>query len=284
MPAPCQSNAAPESIGNLPGEELLDRLERQAHLWLCFPEEDPDPSLLGRLRSLLSAGERQRHDRLQREREQRLFLVAHALTRLVLSRYLGLPPEALCFEADGHGRPELCVEQRRPERLASAAGGTRSISFNLSHTPGCVACLVSAVSMSGVDVQVTSAVADPLRVAGTYLSAAEQRHLQGLPEDRRRHRFFELWTLGEAYLKARGTVELSPESYTFLVDDEDDQIRVSFEPTLGDDDRDWQFELSRPRPEHVLALALRRGRSRDLEVVQSATRGLRSLLGPGGAR
>jgi 4'-phosphopantetheinyl transferase len=89
-----------------------------------------------------------------------------------------------------HGRPELAV-----------AGPH----FNLSHSDGLVVCVVSAQSPCGVDVQ-RQPVPDLADSAGhLYLSAAELDELATLPDRLRELRALQLWTLKEAYLKARGT-------------------------------------------------------------------------------
>ena len=267
----CSTSAAPQNIGEIEGPRLRGALCGQAHVWLLTPDEDSTAELDGRLLELLDAEERQRHERLRRPADRQLFLAAHAATRLVLSRYLDRAPESLSFATDNNGRPALASDA--------------TLEFNLSHTPGCVACVVSETTACGVDVQAVEGVADPLVVAETYCSADERAWLHAQPAHEQRLRFFELWTLKEAFIKARGTVELSPERYSFDVTDEPKRIRVRFEPELDEAEARWQFELCRPTPEHVLGVALRRDPARGaLRVVFNEATGLRSLLEPGGAR
>src|SRR5262245_58866692 len=86
----------------------------------------------------LSPEERVRHARFRFESDRDIYLVAHALTRRMLGRVIGVASAALEFAAGEHGRPELVA----PE----AARGFR---FNLSHTHGLVACAVTRTADIG---------------------------------------------------------------------------------------------------------------------------------------
>lgn len=274
-----QPSAASLLPEKLTGASLRARLGRQAHLWRLHHPGDLDASLDPRLVALLSDEERQRCARLRPDGARQRFLLAHAFKRLVLARYLAVAPGALQFEADSDGRPGLASNP-------PAEGEAGLPSFSLSHTAGCVVLLVSALPVAGVDVQAIVGVDDPLQVAGTYCSSEERAWLAALPADRCRERFFELWALREAYLKACGTVELPPDQFSFeLNGGRDRAIRIAFAANREDDPAAWQFSLSRPTASHVLAAALRRGQGEDdLEVVSWAASDPRALLEPGGAR
>lgn len=129
----------------------------------------------------------------QAEAERRRFgreetLLARVLARAALSHAAGgVPPGDWQFARSRHGKPY--VVGPRPEWR-----------FNVSHSDGVVACAVSDRYDVGVDVERRDRVNDLLGIARRYFAAAEVAQLTG---DARR-RFFEIWTLKEAYVKARG--------------------------------------------------------------------------------
>jgi len=165
------------------------RDEQTVRIVYAFVDErrDHDPGLL----ALLSAEERTRHGRLHFARDRAAFLLAHALLRSLLSELIGGEPASHRFEAGPHGKPAL-------------APAVPALDFNLSHTTGLVACALAWQAPVGVDVEDASRRVDLDGVGRRVFSAAEQAVLAGLPEEGQADRFFEYWTLKEAYMKARG--------------------------------------------------------------------------------
>ncbi|WP_407051575.1 4'-phosphopantetheinyl transferase family protein [Methyloraptor flagellatus] len=73
-------------------------------MWLADPAaiHDPDGAL-----ALLDDEERAVHARFLIEPPRRLYLAAHALVRLTLSRYADVPPAAWRFARNDYGRPHV---------------------------------------------------------------------------------------------------------------------------------------------------------------------------------
>ena len=92
-----------------------------------------------------------------------------------------------------HGKPAL----RRPANHAD-------LRFNLSHSKGLVLYAVANGREVGVDVEQIRRVADFERITEQYFSLAERTELGTLRPERKLDGFFGLWTLKEAYVKARG--------------------------------------------------------------------------------
>jgi 4'-phosphopantetheinyl transferase len=245
-----------------PGDALGDG---DVYVWLLVaPEEAPD-ARARRCEALLDAGERARLGRFRAAADARRYLFAHALARTTLSRYApATPPEAWRFRVNAHGRPEIDWPPETPEVAAAPP-----LRFNISHTAGLVACAVTRRRDVGVDVE---HVHPPrwneescLEVAATSFAPAERAGLEAAPLEARRGRFFSIWTLKEAYIKARGLgLALPLARFAFDVDAPEPAIR--FEAGFDDDPRSWHFARLTPTPTHALALAVRRARGEALRV------------------
>lgn len=215
------------------------------HLWQTDVAAATEPGRLEGYEGLLSDEETQRHRRFVRARDRDLFLVAHALVRTTLSRYLAISPTAWEFATGERGRPEI-----------SSPPGT-GLRFNLSHTPGRAVCAVTRDRDIGVDVERLSRVTDPLHVADRFFAPTEVVGLRALSEAQQRQRFFELWTLKESYIKARGLGLAIPLHHFWFAAPSGDPVTISFAPELRDDPQTWQFRVVERGPEYALALGVR---------------------------
>lgn len=215
---------------------------RDVHVWLAAAEPLSEP-VRSKYLELLSEEEALRHSRFRFENKRDEFLVTRALERDVLASYLGRDPKDLAFTRTVEGKPQL----------ASAESG---IWFNLSNTRGLVACAVARAKELGVDVENTAAREANLDVARRYFSEAECRALEARPPEERPARFFQYWTLKEAYLKARG-LGLSYPLDAFTLEIAPDSAVIHFTSGADDTPQGWQFFHLRPTEVHQLAVGLR---------------------------
>jgi len=197
---------------------------------------------------LLSGHERARYRQLLFEEDRVSFLFAHALLRTALSRVAAAAPGQWRFRPRGRGRPELAGPPTRPR-----------LRFSLSHTTGLVACAVTREREVGVDVERIGPWADSAALAERHFSPSERRVLAALPPRDAHAHFFSLWTLKEAYLKARGVGLGLPLDVASFHVTAGAPPAVSFAPGHGEDARGWQFALLEPRPGYRLAVGARRG-------------------------
>ena len=197
--------------------------------------------------ALLSAGETARYNRYLVPDAAATFLAARILLRSVLSQYAALHPAEWRFEANRFGRPHI-----------ANADAPRGLEFNLSHKPGCVTCLIGAGRELGVDVEDSAAGrTNFLGIAGRFFSSPEAAALRDVPDGPRRQRFYELWTLKESYIKARGVgLGLGLSRFSFSV--EDGRATVRFAEGFDDRADAWDFRLFRPDERHVIATSVRR--------------------------
>lgn len=238
------------SIGE-PAAPLRASLATQAHLWLATPEawtaED--------FETLLAPAELMRARTLRNPLAQQNYVAGRALVRSALSHYADVSPSRWSFEANRLGRPEI-----------TGPRGIPPLRFNLSHTGGLAACVVTAAADCGVDVEEVERRLRPLRIAEHSFAAEEFADLETQPPAELRQRFFSYWTLKEAYYKGRGSgIPFRLGGARFGLAEAD---RVDFLPSDEEGVRAdaWQFWLFRPTPAHMLAVAVDSGSASRLEL------------------
>jgi 4'-phosphopantetheinyl transferase len=237
-----------------PFDTLMSLPPDEVHLWVVEPERVTEPHLLAAYRALLDEDERERHLRFRFEKHRLQFLVSHALVRTTLSRYAPVAPEAWRFVTNAHGRPEVAGE------------GPPGLRFNLSHADGMAVCAVALDVDVGADVEDSQRPGNMVELADSFFAPAEVAALRALPPERQRERFFEYWTLKEAYIKARGMgLSLPLERFAFHLEP-GQPPRISFEPGLEDEPEAWRFVPLRLSERHLAAVAVRRARGLPLRV------------------
>jgi 4'-phosphopantetheinyl transferase len=239
----------------------LSEKEVAVHL---LPHREPveEADITG-LAHLLDEDERSR--RFHFERDRHAFVLAHAFLRRILSCYRPVLPASWRFQRGTWGKPEIAGQPERP------------LQFSLSHTKGCIACAVTRGQEVGIDVERTGTVPDELAFATRFFSPPDAAMLASLHGEVRTRRFYELWTLREAYAKARGlglSMPLDRVAFTF---DDPTAPRIAplgtgqcppvegtvhcawlgANPGPDDETSDWRFERFLPTTQHQVALAVR---------------------------
>lgn len=138
--------------------------------------------------AILSQDEHERADRFVYAVHGKRFTARRAILRLLLAEYLGRPADGIRFEYGPQGKPAL---------------PGRELHFNLSHSDDRALFSFSA-EPHGVDIERLRLVKDLTGLADRFFSRDEADAVREMPAERRTERFFEIWTLKEAYLKASG--------------------------------------------------------------------------------
>ncbi len=235
---------------------LLSRLRHELHVWLLQPEMVTDEAMLAAYAASLSGEEHARQQRFYFERDRQLFLVSHGMLRRVLSQYVDIAPSQWQFSSGAHGRPEIAGPEGLP-----------ALRFNLSHTRGLVACVISLESDCGVDVEGLRALRNPQAIAQKMFAKRELAELDKRAGPDYLERFFCYWTLREAYCKATGLgITRAPRNFSFQISSAG-RVAIQFEPKGMDSADQWQFACLRPASEHLVAIAAHTGDAADREVV-----------------
>lgn len=203
------------------------------HIWRArLDGAGPEDALLWQELSVL---EQERAGRFQLERHRQRFVRAHALTRIILSKYLAIPAARLEFQALPEGKPEL------------ADPGLRSLKFNLSHSSDLLAIALSRQFEVGVDVEVHSDALDWRQIARTYFDPQECSFLDSIGEPAAQlASFYRIWTMKEAYLKARGQGIAAGLRHTIVATDRELPVRFQALPGGEMEMRRWQAFFFKP--------------------------------------
>jgi 4'-phosphopantetheinyl transferase len=142
--------------------------------------------------ALLDERERERWRRFRDQQAACQFLAGRGLLRRMLARQTGADPAAFSIGVAAGGRPFI-----------ESPAAFRALSFSISHTAEVAACVVFPSGEVGTDVERPPERVDLLRLAQRF-NPVETARLQACPEGERAKLFLEIWTLKEAFIKARG--------------------------------------------------------------------------------
>jgi len=219
----------------------------EVHVWLAFQHASEHARQHDQYLKLLSPEEREQESRFHFERDRIRYRVTRAMTRGLLSRYLGIEPADCEFELNAYGRPSLA------NRRARSAG----IEFNISHTQDLIMLGVTQRRALGVDVERVCERRASADLAARYFASAEGAHVASLPPRLQPDLFFQYWTLKESYIKARG-MGLSIPLDKFAFNLREDGVDLHIDPALADDPHRWCFIRLQPTPEHRAAICAER--------------------------
>jgi 4'-phosphopantetheinyl transferase len=229
----------------LDNKQFLTLASDQVDVWLVYVDETHDENLIARYRRLLTTQELEREARFHFPNDRHRFLVTRALVRDVLSRYEAISPQDWRFEQNTYGRPTIANDDSIEKR----------ISFNISHSDGLIILSITRYRVVGVDTENVSRIA-PIQIANRYFSPKEIAALARLPAALQSQRFFELWTLKESYIKARGMgLSIPLDQFSFNLDVEQ-QICFEVEKPFDDLSCRWWFWQWHPSANHIAALCL----------------------------
>lgn len=233
------------STYNLPRRYMKIR-KNEVHLWYARDEQINDKDLLAKYHELLNDEERAQQKRFHFKKHQHQYLITRALVRSVLSLYVHtIPPKAWEFGKNQYNKPYI---KNSPLPF--------SLSFNLSHTEKMVILAVTLDRNIGVDIEFLSRRNTGLDIAKRFFSEPEFQELCALPVEQQERRFFDLWTLKEAYIKACGmglAIPLNHFSYSFPRPGE---VQISFDPNRDDHPQHWHVWQIKPNETHIVGLAI----------------------------
>ncbi len=245
---------------NLTGSSALQ-------LWLAWPGDLIEPAVEEACAAILDDGERARAARFCFDRHRREYLATHALARVALSHAHPVPPSTWSFAFNQYGKP-----YPNPEC---------GLRFNQSNSVELAVCLVAIPDVPldarpagqagttaaevGVDVESIARAGEIVPLAPRVFSSAERAQLDALPAAARPDRALSLWTLKEAYIKARGMgLSLPLHGISFLFDGSG-QVRFEVELEVDADPARWRF-CRLDHAGHRIALAVDAAAAGNVEI------------------
>src|SRR6185437_11027402 len=134
-----------------------------------------------------------------------------------------------------------------------------ALQFNISHSSDLVMLGVTSDGALGVDAESIEAREADIQGLGRYFAPQESAALLALPATARRRRFFELWTLKESYIKARGLgLAIALDAFRFELAGERG-LTLQMRPELGDSPQRWRLWQMTPRSGYLAAVCAGRG-------------------------
>ncbi len=212
-------------------------MELTLDLWLW--QLDVDDAEIQAFERHLSTDEISRGASFVFEKDRRRFIAGRGRLREIMGLETGQAPEKLRLEYDTGGKPYL----------------SNGPAFNLSHSGGWAALVISPGPSIGVDIEAHRPVEKS--VADHFFSPNEQTALHNLSDDAWLAAFFRCWTRKEAYLKACGTGLWSPLSSFDVTLDSDTDTRISRIAHATDHPDLWTLLHLNLGPDFTGAIAVR---------------------------
>ncbi len=125
-------------------------------------------------------------------KDKKQYLISRAILRILLGRYLDMPPKKIEFSYGIWGKPSLVNNQ--------------SLYFNISHAKDCVVVALSPHNEVGIDIEFIDIKTETdIIIKSLVQSISEKEYWERIKKEERNEFFFRFWVCKEAYLKALGT-------------------------------------------------------------------------------
>ena len=220
-------------------------------MWVARDPQIRDPELLRRYESWMDPEESGKWKRFHFAEHRHQYLVTRTLVRSVLSGYdAAVDPGDWNFGKNQYGKPFI----RFPRPCLP-------LTFNISHTQGMIVVAVGLDRALGVDVECVGRMGRHEEIAERFFAPRETQSILHLPPGRRLERFFRLWTLKEAHVKALGRGLSVPfDSFGFGFPGPGEIEFLQPEKTEGAGG-EFEYRSLSLSSDHLVALALARSRS-----------------------
>jgi 4'-phosphopantetheinyl transferase len=175
----------------------------------------------------LDQSEQNKVEKLHFLRDKTLYQLSHYMLRWVLSQYLNMQPQQIEFDTNQYGKPSV--------------KGCNKLFFNLSHTNGVSVIALSKNKTIGIDVEKINPKIEVNSIADNFFHPNEVKQLNQLSQNERPSAFYKIWTLKEAYIKAKGmglSIPLRDFNFNF---DSPNIVDVNFNYSLKEIPSDWKF-------------------------------------------
>lgn len=211
------------------------------HVWFGRAVSKQDNIKVKNRLRYMDSEESRRYDRYKFPQKQHEFLIGRIFLKKILAQYLDISPWDITLKYSTNGKPILSSET-----------GSINLQFNLSHSHSGFACAIALKEPVGIDMEYIRPVEQDY--INPYLTPEEIKYLSELSSSERLKSLFRIWTLKEAFLKAKDLPEeISSTDFFFSFEDSDIKIHTR-EIDFPDN---WKFYSMIPTDNFSLSLAVR---------------------------
>lgn len=179
------------TIASVRPPAVLALIPRDVHLWWVNVDAPAEP--LARLENVLAPDEHRRAARFAATRDRTRYVVARAVLRSLLARYLAVDPRDVPIGYGTDGKPEV-----------GASLPLTGLEFNLAHSGHLALFAFARGRRVGIDVEAVRPVPDLDLVARHVCTPRERQYLDALAGIERGAAFLRGWTRKEALAKGVG--------------------------------------------------------------------------------
>jgi len=224
--------------------DRLNLTPHEIHFFFTVVDGINDDHLLKRYHSILSKSEKEKIERFFFKKDRHNCLVTRALLRFLLSSCTTLDPADFIFRENKYGKPEIMP------------GLTKlPVKFNISHSADVTACALTLESEIGIDIENVQREID-LGLVNRFFSISEIEDFKKKTRQDRQKFFFDLWTLKESYIKAKGKgLSMGLDTFSFNIGKQN--IRVDSHGSSEDTSNQWQFFQFSPLKNYRAAISIR---------------------------
>lgn len=225
------------------------------HLWVIHPEQITAAQDIELLKSVLSEDEKKKVNAYRRKSAQHSALVSRALLRNILAAYTNIPAQQLLFNYSDNGKPTL-------------SNSPIPIHFNISHNSKRLICAVSLNDEIGCDIESYKRKLNVQSIAKRYFSNDDFADIVKLAPPLQQRRFFEYWTLKEAFVKCTGLgLSQGLDSFSFKIgkspsEQHNSNIQFQFTDPVKQSHDNYRCLLLYPDDEHFIAVCVNRQNSK----------------------
>lgn len=220
----------------------------ELHLWFADMRAFAHTDMANECLALLSANEKDRLAKIKSSAHKQRFLITRATVRKVLALYLqDVSPQSLIFATNQFGRPLL-------------AENPCHLEFNLSHSNDQLVIGITHTRSLGVDIEFIDRSRDFARIAQHYFhpnewgSSAMDEPLN--TNDDLAERFYRLWTLKEAFIKAESKGLFMPIDSFYFEGQDPCRPNLVIPNRNAPSTKNWVFKHTLLNPEYSVALAV----------------------------
>lgn len=188
---------------------------------------DADEKFRNACKNALDEKGRKRIDYFKFKQVQESYIISQGGLRLLLSHYLGIPPKEIQIGKLSKGKPYSIDNP--------------NLCFNMSNSGRKVVYAFSMDEDVGIDLEKIRELPDLDELIEKNYIPSERDYINKLPEQRQ-YRFFQFWTIKEAYLKAIGVgMRIPPDNIAFSIQNGEYKLQSIHGVPLGFEQSDWIF-------------------------------------------